>query len=61
MDEDLWQIVENSSLQRTIDQLVKGDEPDLSSGITYVRVLQKGLQLANTTVFVSHHTRNSNA
>lgn len=61
MDEDLWQIVESSSLQRTIDQLVKGDEPDLSFGITYMRVLQKGLQLANTSVFVSHHTRSSTA
>lgn len=55
MDEDLWQIVEDTSLQRTIDHLVKGEEPDLSSTITYERVLQKGLQLAGTSVFANHH------
>jgi hypothetical protein len=55
MDEDLWQLVEGTGLQRTIDQLVKGDEPDLSSRITYERVLKKGLQLAGTSIFINHH------
>jgi hypothetical protein len=54
MDEDLWGEVERGSLERMIDMLLKGDEPDLTLGIHYERVLAKGLELARSEQLVNH-------
>jgi len=54
LDEDLWEIVKKSSVYTTIDDILKGNEPDLSLGITYQRVLAKGLELAESGQLLNH-------
>ncbi|HSF80630.1 MAG TPA: AAA family ATPase [Anaerolineales bacterium] len=54
LDEDLWEIVRQTGVHTTIDNFLKGDEPDLSLGITYERVLAKGLELAESGQLLNH-------
>lgn len=54
LDEDLWGEVEQSSLERIIDRLLKNEEPDLTLGIGYERVLSKGMELARSGQLISH-------
>jgi hypothetical protein len=54
LDEDIWQEVEREGLDRTVDTILRGNEPDFSLGINYERVLEKGLELAQSGIFVNH-------
>lgn len=54
LDEDLWDIVQQTGVYRTIDNILKGNEPDLSQGITYDRVISKGLELAESGQLLNH-------
>jgi len=54
LDEDLWGIVRQTSVYTTIDSILKGNEPNMSLGITYERVLEKGLELAESGQLLSH-------
>jgi len=54
LDEDLWATVKQSNVYRTIDSILKGEEPDLSLGITYERVFAKGLELAESGQLLNH-------
>jgi hypothetical protein len=54
LDEDLWKEVERSGLDRTVDTILRGNEPDFSLGINYERVLEKGLELARSGIFINH-------
>lgn len=59
LDEDLWNEVERSGLDKTIDVILRGNEPDFSLGINYERVFEKGVELARTGRLVNH-LKNSN-
>jgi hypothetical protein len=54
LDEDLWGLVSRSGLNKTIDTLLRGYEPDLALGIHYERVLAKGLELAASGQLINH-------
>jgi SpoVK/Ycf46/Vps4 family AAA+-type ATPase len=54
LDEDLWKEVERAGLDRTVDTILRGNEPDLSLGINYERAIEKGFELAHTGIFVNH-------
>lgn len=54
LDEDLWEMVEQNGLNKTVDTLLKGFEPNLSMGITYQRVLNKGIELARSGQLINH-------
>ncbi|MEJ2333920.1 MAG: AAA family ATPase [Desulfobulbaceae bacterium] len=56
LDEDLWKEVEQAGLDRTVDAILRGNEPDLSLGINYQRVLDMGLALARSGRLVNHLT-----
>lgn len=54
LDEDLWNEVEKFGLEKTVDTILTGNEPDLSFGINYERVLKKGKELAQSGQLVNH-------
>lgn len=54
LDEDLWELVEQQGLNKTFDQILRGYEPELAPGIVYERVVQKGLQLAQSGQLINH-------
>ena len=54
LDEDLWEEVEESGLDKTVDSILRGYEPDLSSKIYYERVLEKGVELARSGKLINH-------
>jgi hypothetical protein len=54
LDEDLWDEVEESGLDKTVDNILRGYEPDLSSKIYYERVLEKGMELARSGKLINH-------
>jgi len=60
LDEDLWSDVEKNNLDKTVDNILTGNEPDLSMGIDYNRVLAKGLQLARSGELIGHLTNSNN-
>ena len=54
LDEDLWDEVEEGGLDKTVDSILRGYEPDLSSKIYYERVLEKGKELARSGKLINH-------
>ena len=54
LDEDLWDEVEEGGLDKTVDSILRGYEPDLSSKIYYERVLEKGIELARSGKLINH-------
>lgn len=54
LDEDLWNLVRQSNVNKVIDSILKGSEPDLTVGITYDRVLDKALELAGSGQLLNH-------
>jgi hypothetical protein len=54
LDEDLWDEVEKGGLDKTVDSILRGYEPDLSSKIYYERVLEKGIELARSGKLINH-------
>ena len=54
LDEDLWDEVEESGLDKTVDSILRGYEPDLSQKIYYERVLEKGKELARSGKLINH-------
>lgn len=54
LDEDLWYEVEQSGLDKTVDSILRGYEPDLSSKINFDRVLAKGIELARSGKLINH-------
>jgi len=54
LDEDLWDEVEESGLDKTVDSILRGFEPDLSLKIYYERVLEKGVELARSGKLINH-------
>lgn len=54
LDEDLWEEVELAGLDKTVDSVLRGYEPDLSSKIYYERVLDKGVELARSGKLINH-------
>jgi len=60
LDEDLWEIIEMDGLENTIINILKGDEPDLTYGITFDRIFNKGVELAKSGRLVNHLRPNAN-
>ena len=54
LDEDLWDYSQKTGLEKTIDIIIRGDEPDLTMGIYYDRILSKGIQLARSGQLINH-------
>jgi hypothetical protein len=54
LDEDLWAEVEDGGLDKTVDSILRGYEPDLSQKIYYDRVLEKGKELARSGKLINH-------
>ncbi|UCD97844.1 MAG: AAA family ATPase [Chloroflexota bacterium] len=54
LDEDLWDEVEEFGLDKTVDSILRGYEPDLSQKIYYERVLEKGVELARSGKLINH-------
>ncbi len=54
LDEDLWAEVEEGGLDKTVDSILRGYEPDLSQKIYYDRVLEKGKELARSGKLINH-------
>ena len=54
MDEDLWREVEQNYVDKVVDNILTGKEPDLTLGITYERVFAKGLELARSGELFGH-------
>lgn len=54
LDEDLWEEVEDAGLDKTVDSILRGFEPDLSHKIYYERVLEKGIELARSGKLINH-------
>jgi hypothetical protein len=54
LDEDLWGQVERHGLEKAVDNILIGEEPDFSLGIHYERVLAKGLELAHSGQLINH-------
>jgi hypothetical protein len=54
LDEDLWAEVEDGGLDKTVDRILRGYEPDLSQKIYYDRVLEKGKELARSGKLINH-------
>jgi hypothetical protein len=54
LDEDLWGLVKQSNVNKMIDNILKGNEPDLTVGIAYDRVLSKALELAGSGQLLNH-------
>lgn len=54
LDEDLWAEVERYGLEKAVDNIIIGEEPDFSLGIDYERVLEKGLELARSGQLINH-------
>lgn len=54
LDEDLWNFSQQTGMEKTIDMIIRGDEPDLAMGIHYDRVLSKGIQLARSGQLINH-------
>ena len=54
LDDDIWKKVERTGLEKTVDILLVGDEPDFSKGVTYERVLNKGIALARSSSLINH-------
>lgn len=54
LDEDLWHEVEKFGLEKAVDLILTGNEPDFSLGINYERVLEKGKELAASGQLVNH-------
>lgn len=54
LDEDLWEEIEEHGLNRTVDTIILGKEPDLSMKINYERVFNKGLELARSGKIIGH-------
>jgi hypothetical protein len=54
LDEDLWDYSQKTGMEKTIDIIIRGDEPDLTMGIYYDRVLSKGIQLARSGQLINH-------
>lgn len=59
LDEDLWNEIEESGLDKTVDNILRGYEPDLSSKIYYERVLEKGVELARSGKLINHLQSNT--
>ena len=60
LDEDLWEIIKTDGLENTIINILKGDEPDLTYGITFDRIFNKGVELAKSGRLVNHLRPNAN-
>jgi hypothetical protein len=60
LDEDLWEVIQMDGLENTIINILKGDEPDLTYGITYDRIFNKGVELAKSGRLVNHLRPNAN-
>ncbi|HLE14874.1 MAG TPA: AAA family ATPase [Anaerolineales bacterium] len=54
LDEDLWKEVERTGLHRTVDEIIKDEEPNFSFGLDYDRVLSKGVELAHSGALINH-------
>jgi SpoVK/Ycf46/Vps4 family AAA+-type ATPase len=54
LDEDLWREVETTGLDKTVDNLLRGVEPDFSLGIRYDRVFNEGIDLIRSGKLISH-------
>jgi ATP-dependent 26S proteasome regulatory subunit len=60
LDEDLWEVIQMDGLENTIINILKGEEPDLTYGITYDRIFNKGVELAKSGRLVNHLRPNAN-
>lgn len=54
LEKDLWGEVDKIGVEKTVDMILKGREPDFSLGIRYDRVLAMGMQLIESGQLVSH-------
>jgi len=59
LDEDLWGEVESAGLNKAIDRILEGKEPDFSTGVNHERVLSKGLELARSGQLINHMVNSS--
>ena len=60
LDEDLWRDVEKISVDKTVDNILTGNEPDLMTGLDFDRVFAKGLQLARSGELIGHLVNSNN-
>jgi hypothetical protein len=60
LDEDLWEEVEEFGVDKTVDTIIRGKEPDFSINMNYVRILEKGLELARSGQLIGHLKYNNN-
>lgn len=54
LDEDLWGEVEEYGVDKTVDKILRGKEPDFSVRMRYDRILEKGLELARSGQLIGH-------
>ena len=54
LDQDLWDEVEGSGVDKTVDNIIRDKEPDFSINIKYDRVLEQGLELARSGRLIAH-------
>jgi ATP-dependent 26S proteasome regulatory subunit len=61
LDEDLWKEVEESGVDKTVDRILRGKEPDFSINMRYARIVEKGLELARSGQLIGHLKHLNNA
>jgi len=54
LDEDLWREVEDSGVDKTVDNILRDREPDFSVNIRYNRVVEMGVDLARSGRLIAH-------
>ena len=54
LDEDLWDEVEEFGVDKTVDKIIRGNEPDFSVNMNYARIMEKGLELARSGQLIVH-------
>ncbi len=54
LEKDLWDEVEKIGVEKTVDAILKGKEPDFSLNICYDRVLSTGEHLIESGQLISH-------
>ena len=54
LDDDLWGEVGNYGVDKTVDKILRDQEPDFSINIRYQRVLDMGLDLARSGRLIAH-------
>jgi hypothetical protein len=54
LDQDLWDEVQSSGVDKTVDNIIRDKEPDFSINIKYERVLEQGLDLARSGRLIAH-------